>query len=490
MDLSDKERLIVGTLLHEVPSPLPEMLAKVLWHAPESFLDERLGTIAVTIREMELANKPVAPVTVRSSLSDGGRLDKAGGALFFDTIDLSAVTIPIADFEAADVWQAFVVRRAASVGSDLTAALHAAPRQAESIIKNARQTLEDLNTKSAPARYIVRSIGEIQFPTERDDQELLRHRFLCRGAGLLLAAPAGIGKSTFNLQAMLCFGIGRECFGFVPTGPLKSLYIQAENDDGDLRELRDGIFDGLKFTANDRAVASSNVSFVTVDDMCGLAFVQNCVEPLLRETRRDLLWIDPLLAYLGGQLSQEVVSPWLRNGLNPVLRRHKVGCILTHHTNKPASGKEKPDWRAGDYAYIGSGTIELANWPRAVVAIVSTGSHDVFELRLGKRGSRAGWRNPDGSTCYARYIAHGQDGIYWRNADENERPGTAGRKVECTVEDIIELLSGGMTTAEWQRLCRTEAGISERSFYRLKRQAEQAKRITRSKIDQRWLATS
>ncbi|MBM3835690.1 MAG: hypothetical protein FJ403_20950 [Verrucomicrobia bacterium] len=149
MDLSDKERLIVGTLLHEVPSPLPEMLAKVLWHAPESFLDERLGTIAVTIREMELANKPVAPVTVRSSLSDGGRLDKAGGALFFDTIDSSAVTIPIADFEAADVWQAYVERQTESTLNDGLSALRSQPSSATVIVKGIIKSLERVATNGS-----------------------------------------------------------------------------------------------------------------------------------------------------------------------------------------------------------------------------------------------------------------------------------------------------------------------------------------------------
>ncbi len=45
------------------------------------------------------------------------------------------------------------------------------------------------------------------------------------------------------MQMALHFSVGRECFGIRPNcdRPLTSLIIQAENDDGDLSEMRDGI---------------------------------------------------------------------------------------------------------------------------------------------------------------------------------------------------------------------------------------------------------
>ena len=39
-------------------------------------------------------------------------------------------------------------------------------------------------------------------------------------------------------------GGGRPLFGIVPARPLKSLLIQAENDEGDLAEMRDGVIAG------------------------------------------------------------------------------------------------------------------------------------------------------------------------------------------------------------------------------------------------------
>ena len=287
---------------------------------------------------------------------------------------------------------------------------------------------------------------------------------------------------------MLCFGAGRECLGFVPTGTLKSCYIQSENDDGDLCELRDGILKGLQFTEQERQKALANVQFLTVDDIAGPDFLHRVVEPLCRDTKPDLLWIDPLFTYLGGDPSRpEIVSPWLRNHLNPILHRYAVGCVLIHHTNKPPSGKEKNTWQAGDFAYLGSGSSELANWPRAVAGLRACGSHSVFELVLGKRGSRLHWRNDDGSTAYSRYIAHGDEGIYWREAREDEIPAKGGRKATGTVEDIMDALgTGEMTTTEWQKLCESESGIKERTFYELKKLALERRLISKSKLTKKW----
>lgn len=51
---------------------------------------------------------------------------------------------------------------------------------------------------------------------------------LCRGDGMLLVEPAGIGKSSRSMQYMLFWAMNRDEFGIEPNRPLKSLLIQAE----------------------------------------------------------------------------------------------------------------------------------------------------------------------------------------------------------------------------------------------------------------------
>jgi hypothetical protein len=72
----------------------------------------------------------------------------------------------------------------------------------------------------------------------------------------------------------------RECFGFVPSRPLKSLIIQGENDDGDIAEMRAGVVAGLKLSEVDQSKVSANVLCLRCNSATGQKFVQ-------RVARRD-----------------------------------------------------------------------------------------------------------------------------------------------------------------------------------------------------------
>lgn len=91
-----------------------------------------------------------------------------------------------------------------------------------------------------------RRLSELLCYAGNDPSELLLYRFLCRCAGLLLVGPTGIGKSSLAMQMMILWALGRAAFGIVPKGPLKSVLVQAENDDGDLAEMRDGVIRGFR----------------------------------------------------------------------------------------------------------------------------------------------------------------------------------------------------------------------------------------------------
>ena len=294
----------------------------------------------------------------------------------------------------------------------------------------ARQSAQGGEKKKLPPPLVL-AIGALETPPKDDPDELLRHRYLCRGSGMLVVGPTGIGKSTFTMQAALCWAVGREHFGIVPARPLRSLIIQSENDHGDLAEMRDGIFAGLNFTERERREASERVLVAREDCRTGEEFCTDVIAPLLAAHEIDILWIDPALAYIGGEAnSQKDTGGFLRNHLNPLVHKHGCAVIVVHHTNKPPSGSEKPDWSGSDYAYLGSGSAEWANWPRAILAVRSLGSHEIYELRAGKRGSRLRWQDEHGERIYNKLIAHAkQDGFCWREATRAEletEKGAAG----------------------------------------------------------------
>jgi len=75
------------------------------------------------------------------------------------------------------------------------------------------------------------------------------------------------------------------------------------------------------------------------------------------------------------------------------------------------------------------------------LAIRSLGSHSVFELHAGKRGSRIGWKDDDGNTTFARLIGHATEPgvICWRKTTEDETPAGKPRRAG-TREDLTALV--------------------------------------------------
>lgn len=345
------------------------------------------------------------------------------------------------------------------------------------------------NGKPSPK---ARSLFELErHDAGHDPNELLKRRYLCRAGGLLFAGPTGIGKSVLGLQCAILWAIGRECFGIVPASPLKSLFIQAENDDGDLAEIRDGIIAGLKLTPAEIKQARQNIFVHREDAKTSTAFFCDVVEPLLAEHRPDLLWIDPALAYIGGEASsQRDVGAFLRNGLNPLLHKHNCGAVLIHHTNKPPAGREKAKWAAGDFAYLGSGSAEWANWARAVLALRGIGSHSVFEFHAAKRGKRLGWKN-DGEHTFVKFIAHAKEpgAIYWREVEADEaETEKGGRPKDYDIDDVYKLLpKAGLTSEQWQSEAQSELGIKRSRFFDLKKKLTDQKRVAKSVINSKWL---
>ena len=299
----------------------------------------------------------------------------------------------------------------------------------------------------------ARRLFDLALPSCHDEKCLLGNRYLCRGSGMLLVGPTGIGKSAWVMQSMICWSVGRPAFGITPSGALKILIIQAENDDGDLAEMRDEVLAGLGLTEDELAMARDNVRVVTEDARQGRHFVQ-LLNGLLAVEEPDLVVIDPAFAYIGGSVSdQEAVTTFLRQGLTPLIRKYGCGVVVVHHMNKPSVGKEKQSWQAGDLAYAGGGSSEWANWARAVITIRSIGRHDVFEMNLGKRSGRLGWREPDGVTPrYKTFIGHSKvpGQIFWQelSAEESVEVQAAGQKGAKTPDDLIALVPAVGTIAK------------------------------------------
>jgi hypothetical protein len=248
---------------------------------------------------------------------------------------------------------------------------------------------------------------------------VLGARFLCIGGGCIFVGPSGIGKSTASVQQDILWSLGREAFGIRPARPLRILTIQAENDAEDLAEMRDGVCRGLGLSEEDRNAVRERVFYDEECKRTGDEFLAY-VDHRLSLSRFDLLRIDPLMAYLGADVSDaEKTAKFLRNGLNPIIRNRGVGLMLNHHTPK-VTNRDTSGWRGSDWMYALAGSADITNWARAILVIDPTHVPHVFKFIAAKRGNRIGWIDEDGERQTSRHYCHAKEGLYWRGAEPED----------------------------------------------------------------------
>ena len=141
----------------------------------------------------------------------------------------------------------------------------------------------------------------------------------------------------------------------------------------------------------------------------------NAVRHLVAKHKPDLVWLDPLLSFIGDDVSkQDVCSYFLRNLLNPIAHETGVVWMMMHHTPKPSTDpKSKSGWNSTDHSYAGTGSSELTNWARAVCVLQATKDEGRFVLRMAKRNKRTGAIDLDDNRTSLVHLKHAEDSILW-----------------------------------------------------------------------------
>ena len=255
------------------------------------------------------------------------------------------------------------------------------------------------------------------FNTSDEDKSdnLLGNRFLTREGSWLIVAQSGIGKSVLAMQASILFALGRDLWGLKPIKPLKVAIVQAENNKLDLVEPLHSICKNLKLSDKDKKLLQQNFSVFPNSSECGRNFGR-LLERVAKTKRPDIVIVDPLLSYIGGDISkQETCSSFLRNTVHPILQKYQFGLIIMHHTGKPRGKDEEQSGNALSYA--GTGSSELTNYVRAASTIFQNKNDaTIYDFTHAKRGKRT-------ETDNVIYLKQGQDGnIFWTKADEPPEP--------------------------------------------------------------------
>jgi RecA-family ATPase len=280
------------------------------------------------------------------------------------------------------------------------------------------------SAQNAPAEDSFMPISSLSsYNTEYDPNNVLGKRWLCRGGSLVVVGQSGIGKSSLCMQLMILWALGLSAFNIQPIAPLRSVLIQAENDIGDLAEMYQGVRTGMGLTLEQEAILDERIFIYRDTTRTGADFV-NAASTLVERHKPDLIWADPLLNYIGDEISeQRVISEFCCKLLNEVSLRTGVIWCLLHHTGKPSKDpKAGSHWTASDLAYSGLGSSALTNWARETAVLVRLkvpdGEAPTFQFSMTKRRTRAGLTDTAGEstdTIFLRHSSHG--GICWEQCE-------------------------------------------------------------------------
>lgn len=248
----------------------------------------------------------------------------------------------------------------------------------------------------------------LDFDPANDPNQVLGRRWLCKGHACLIVGASGIGKSTLTMQLAVGWAAGLSPFGIKPNAALKTLIIQAENDIGDLSEQFRGA--AMGHLPRDPGIAKTlqeNVIFIRETVHTGKRFVER-LQSLIDQHKPAIVWIDPLLSYIGDDIGdQRVASEFLRNWLGPLLESTGVVLMVVHHVRKPSQNDSRT---STDLQYLAAGSSELVNWARAVVYLESP-SEGTYRLRFLKRGSRAEAVDHEGNVSDSIWVERGKGGM-------------------------------------------------------------------------------
>jgi 5S rRNA maturation endonuclease (ribonuclease M5) len=335
------------------------------------------------------------------------------------------------------------------------------------------------------------------FDSKHDPNCLVGNRYLVRGGSSLWAGGSGYGKSSLELQLAVYWACGVPCFGLRPVRPLKSLIIQAENDLGDMGEQLQGVIAGIEASGDldveeRRDLIKKNLVIRRAIGKSGTLFLA-MLDVLIEMDRPDFIWIDPLFAFAGCDLTNAAATGrFIRDGLMPIADKRMVALNVIHHVGKPVrdpqAKKSAFNMAEIDFQYLGFGTSEVQNAFRAVNILVPVGNTGIFRLVLSKRGERAGARDVSGEWCRSIYLEHSKTGICWLQCEKPDKETAGAAKLKYVETHILNQMSVayGFGAGELQKKLKEETGMSAATFYRLWDGLKTAEKI-RLNAEEKWI---
>lgn len=384
-----EEGVIAGCLMGEPEGVEVLRRTREAGLTPGDFYGQPNQMIYRRLLAMDAAGIPLTPSLLASELTAHDELATVGGIPYVMQVSGYASTLH-ASYCIAKVREQSLLREIIRTAAG---AIEACYDFSGGIDEFAAAQLARLKAVADGAAIKTRSplvsLMDFAIPPEGDASILLGHRYLNRGDGAVLAGTSGMGKSSLSVQMATLFALGRPAFGIPPNGALRSLIVQSEDSDGDVGEMQCSVCHSLQLSTVERAAVGSSVKVWTERVLRGDRFLA-ALRAKVAEFKPDLVWVNPLQAFMQGDITKgEDVSRFLREGLNG-LNPAAFGCVIVHHTTKPATGKNRADRLWHEVMYDMAGGAEIINWARVIISLRAAADEGQFNLVLAKRGRRAG----------------------------------------------------------------------------------------------------
>lgn len=359
---------------------------------PDSFYDPKHGTIYETLQAMRAADVPIDASTLAQELKDRRQLDQVGGYAFIAQVSSRVPTTAQASYFISKVSEQATLREIIRAATTAVEDCYDYTGDLPALTDDLRRRLTFAATGRISAPVLVASkFSDFELPPPGDDSILIGDRWICRGDSVIISSTSGMGKSSLALQMAVCWAL---CLPFMgglkPARPLRSLFLQAEDSDGDIAEVKLSIFHEMKLSPADQALVGERVLIITDRIHRGESFLME-LRTKVELHKPDFVWINPLLAFLDGDINEaQAAGKFLREGLNSINHPPRFAYCTIHHTAKPP--KEKQDRKWNEVMYDMAGSSDLTNWARAIISLRPNETEGEFTMVFAKRGYRAGYK--------------------------------------------------------------------------------------------------
>jgi hypothetical protein len=471
---AERQSAIIATILQELPDPIPKHCLQLLSHAPESFDDLRYGTIAAAAFNLHLDQRPISILTVQEELTKNpARPDLSE---IFQFLSLRPMPLPagIFEWECEELWHAYAYRQQATVLYEGAQSMIASPDKCDSIISHVRLALDNLSISQRNGDGLPEIVdGSSLLSTQPILPDLLIDGLLHKGSKLSLGGNSKAYKSWTFLNIALAISTGSDWLD-LPTTRAKVLYLNFEIQPQFIHRR-------LHVLCSARNLAPDH-GFLDIWNLRGYSSPHTTIIPkIITRTKAlgyGLVIIDPSykLFDAGADENSATDVGAMMNSFEHITTQTGASVAYGAHFAKGnASAKEAIDRVSGSGVF--------ARDPDSIITFTKHEEPDCFTVEAILRNLPP----------IPAFVVHWDYPQFTRNKelDPSKLQRKPGRPNSHSSDDVFALISDHpLSASDWSKLAKSELGVPERSFYRIKDDLAKTNRVLRSRINGLWTACS